>query len=126
MVVRKAASKCDASRRRSVVAGQSSPSAPAIAMRTKWPLARRLVSLTSFDIYCEEMLSRLDEEPRTIAVLRMLGHTNREIAAMLGCTERKVEGKLALIRSIWETAGIDKPISFTFCFPSDVLRTSHV
>src|SRR5438270_249482 len=41
-------------------------------------------------------------ELRTIAVRRLVQHTNREIAATLGCTERKVERKLALIRLEWE------------------------
>jgi DNA-directed RNA polymerase specialized sigma24 family protein len=57
-----------------------------------------------FDIHCEELLGQLDEEERTIALLRMLGHKNREIAEGLGCTERKVERKLNLIRLTWEQA----------------------
>ncbi len=55
-----------------------------------------------FDLHCEEMLLLLDEELRVFAVLRLLGHRNREIAALLACTERKVERKLALIRLVWE------------------------
>jgi DNA-directed RNA polymerase specialized sigma24 family protein len=55
-----------------------------------------------FDLHCEELLGRLDEELRTFAMLRLLGHTNREVADRLGCTERKVERKLHLIRLIWE------------------------
>lgn len=56
-----------------------------------------------FDTYCEELLAQLrDEELRTIAVLRLLGHKNREIAEQLGCTERKIERKLNLIRLTWE------------------------
>lgn len=55
-----------------------------------------------FDLHCEELLAQLGEEQRTIAVLRLLGHKNREIAEELGWTERKVERKLNLIRMTWE------------------------
>jgi RNA polymerase sigma factor (sigma-70 family) len=55
-----------------------------------------------FDLHCEELLGQLDEQERTIALLRLLGHKNREIAEQLGCTERKVERKLNLIRLTWE------------------------
>jgi DNA-directed RNA polymerase specialized sigma24 family protein len=55
-----------------------------------------------FDLHSAELLDGLGPELRTIAVLRLLGHTNREIAASLGCTERKIERKLALIRLQWE------------------------
>lgn len=58
-----------------------------------------------FDLNCEELLAQLDDEPRTIAVLRLLGYKNREIADQLGCTERKVERKLNLIRLTWEAVG---------------------
>src|SRR5262245_46326580 len=49
---------------------------------------------SDFDLCCEELLQMLDDEERTIALLRMLGHRNREIAEQLGCTERKIERKL--------------------------------
>ena len=55
-----------------------------------------------FDVFAADLLESLDPESRTIAVLRLLGHTNREVAATLGCTERKVERKLNLIRLQWE------------------------
>ena len=55
-----------------------------------------------FDLHCEELLAQLDNELRTIALLRLLGHKNREIAEHLGCTERKVERKLNLIRLRWQ------------------------
>ncbi len=54
-----------------------------------------------FDLHCEELLARLDPELRAFAVLRLLGHTNAEIARMHDCTERKVERKLNLIRLRW-------------------------
>jgi RNA polymerase sigma factor (sigma-70 family) len=49
------------------------------------------------------LLDRLgDEEVRAVAVWKMAGHTNEEIAARLGCVPRTVERRLHLIRSIWE------------------------
>lgn len=51
-----------------------------------------------FDLHSEELLARLDDELRSIAVLKLLGYRNREIADQFDCTERKVERKLALIR----------------------------
>lgn len=57
-----------------------------------------------FDLHCEELLGQLEGEERTIALLRLLGNKNREIAEQLGCTERKVERKLNLIRRTWEQA----------------------
>ncbi|HEY7327682.1 MAG TPA: ECF-type sigma factor [Gemmataceae bacterium] len=56
-----------------------------------------------FDFHCEELLNHLEPQLREIAVLRMLGYRNREIAQMLDCTERKIERKLNLIRLRWET-----------------------
>jgi DNA-directed RNA polymerase specialized sigma24 family protein len=56
-----------------------------------------------FDLHCEELLGQLhDDELRTVALLRLLGHKNREIAELLECTERKVERKLNLIRLSWK------------------------
>lgn len=55
-----------------------------------------------FDLVAAELLDALDPECRTIAVMRLFGHTNREIAEALGCTERKVERKLNLTRLTWE------------------------
>jgi RNA polymerase sigma factor (sigma-70 family) len=58
----------------------------------------------TFDLMSTELLNALEEEPRTIAILRLMGHTNEEIAKILGCTVRKVERKLNLIRQTWEAA----------------------
>jgi DNA-directed RNA polymerase specialized sigma24 family protein len=55
-----------------------------------------------FDLQCEDLLNRLDPELREFAVLRLLGFRNAEIASMHGCTERRVERKLNLIRARWE------------------------
>ena len=40
-------------------------------------------------------------ELRQIALWRLEGHSNREIAGRLDCTERSVERKLGRIRSLW-------------------------
>lgn len=55
-----------------------------------------------FDLSVEELLNQLDPELRKFALLRLLGYRNREIAVLHGCTERKVERKLNLIRLRWE------------------------
>lgn len=57
---------------------------------------------SDFEITCAEMLEQLDPELRVFAMLRLMGSKNREIAEQLGCTERKVERKLQLIRATWE------------------------
>lgn len=57
-----------------------------------------------FDLHSEELLAPLEPELREIALLRLLGFRNREIADQLGCTERKVERKLNLIRLKCEAA----------------------
>ena len=55
-----------------------------------------------FDTVCAEMLELLEPDLRSYALLRLMGHKNREIAAQFGCTERKVERKLRLIRAVWD------------------------
>lgn len=53
----------------------------------------------------EETARRLGSLPdpmlRQVAVLRMEGHSNQEIAAKLACVVRTVERKLDVIRSLW-------------------------
>ena len=53
-----------------------------------------------------EELARLlgllgDEVERRVAVLKLQGHTNAEIAPLVGKSVATVERKLALIRSAW-------------------------
>jgi DNA-directed RNA polymerase specialized sigma24 family protein len=49
------------------------------------------------------LLARLDDlELETVAVCKMEGYTNDEIAARLDCTVRTVERKLRIIRGLWE------------------------
>jgi|SRR5262245_32684832 len=52
---------------------------------------------------CERLLERLgDDELRRMALWKMEGFTNKEIAAKLGCALATVERRLRLIRRIWE------------------------
>lgn len=51
---------------------------------------------------CERQLRRLDDDAmREIALLKMEGYTNEEIAAKLAVAPRTVERRLGLIREIW-------------------------
>lgn len=55
----------------------------------------------------EELRRRLDSlepELRQVALWRLEGYINTEIAEKLGCVERTVERKLVLIRKAWEPA----------------------
>jgi DNA-directed RNA polymerase specialized sigma24 family protein len=52
------------------------------------------------------LLERLDSpELRSVAMHKVEGYDNEEIAARLGCGLRTVERRLRLIRSIWEQEG---------------------
>ena len=52
---------------------------------------------------CRRLLECLDSpELRSVALLKVEGHDNEEIAAQLGCGLRTVERRLRLIRGIWE------------------------
>jgi DNA-directed RNA polymerase specialized sigma24 family protein len=51
----------------------------------------------------QRLLARLgDGDLPQIAVWKMEGYSNEEIAARLGCVPRTVERKVALIRGLWE------------------------
>jgi DNA-directed RNA polymerase specialized sigma24 family protein len=50
----------------------------------------------------ERLLRRLDDDLRSVALLRMEGYTVNEVAARVGCVPRTVKRKLKLIREIWE------------------------
>jgi DNA-directed RNA polymerase specialized sigma24 family protein len=51
---------------------------------------------------CERLLDLLEPAERQIALLRLEGYTNAEIAARLSCALRTVERRLELIRRIWD------------------------
>ncbi len=52
---------------------------------------------------CERRLVQLDSETlRTIALLKLEGYSNQDIADRLGCTTRTIERKLELIRALWK------------------------
>jgi RNA polymerase sigma factor (sigma-70 family) len=65
---------------------------PAVAAELNEALERRLQALG-------------DPELREIALWRLQGETNGEIAGRLNCTERSVERRLARIRSLWTSYG---------------------
>lgn len=51
----------------------------------------------------EQVLTRLDDDTlRRVALMRMDGYSNEEIAQELGCVERTVERKLNVIRRVWQ------------------------
>jgi DNA-directed RNA polymerase specialized sigma24 family protein len=51
---------------------------------------------------CERMLSILpDDNLKKLAVLKVDGYTNEEIAEILDCTRRSIQRRLKLIREIW-------------------------
>jgi DNA-directed RNA polymerase specialized sigma24 family protein len=52
---------------------------------------------------CRRLLDLLgDEQLKRIAVWKMEGHTNQEIADRLGCVVETVERRLRLVRSLWQ------------------------
>jgi DNA-directed RNA polymerase specialized sigma24 family protein len=56
---------------------------------------------------CQRLLDGLgDETLRAVAVWKMEGYTNAEIAAKLGCVEQTVERKLRTIRRVWSSEAL--------------------
>jgi DNA-directed RNA polymerase specialized sigma24 family protein len=56
------------------------------------------------------LLDRLDDpQLRQIALRKLEGYTNDEIAAELDCTVRTIGRRLALIRDLWEGGGEEAP-----------------
>ncbi len=52
---------------------------------------------------CQRLLGQLSQgDLREVAILKMEGYSNEEIAAKLGCVPRTIERKVALIRTLWE------------------------
>jgi RNA polymerase sigma factor (sigma-70 family) len=61
-----------------------------------------VVAYAEIDLFCEELLERLGEdELRAIALLRLMGFSNPEIAEELDCSLRRIERKLQLIKREW-------------------------
>jgi RNA polymerase sigma factor (sigma-70 family) len=57
---------------------------------------------------CQKLLDCLDDdELRLVALYKLEGYTNEEIAAKLGCVTRSVERRLRFIRKTWEHAQDD-------------------
>lgn len=54
------------------------------------------------ELMVDELIQVLPEDARVVCMLRLIGYKNREIAGQLGCTERKIERKLQLIRALWQ------------------------
>jgi RNA polymerase sigma factor (sigma-70 family) len=51
----------------------------------------------------ERLLGTLPgEQLRTVALMKLEGYTNAEVAARLGCAEVTVERRLGLIRNVWK------------------------
>jgi DNA-directed RNA polymerase specialized sigma24 family protein len=56
-----------------------------------------------FSDACDYLFDRLDEPIlKTIALRKLHGYTNEEIAHELGVTSRTIDRKLRLIRAVWE------------------------
>jgi DNA-directed RNA polymerase specialized sigma24 family protein len=49
----------------------------------------------------ERLLNRLDDELRRIALGKMEGYSNRELASRLNCGLRTIERRLEIVRRIW-------------------------
>jgi DNA-directed RNA polymerase specialized sigma24 family protein len=55
---------------------------------------------------CQHLLECLEDDTlRRVALWKMEGYTNREIADRLGCVEKTVERKIKSIRQLWFDAG---------------------
>lgn len=51
---------------------------------------------------CERLLSMLEkDELKLVALLKVEGYTNEEIASQLGCSRRAIQRRLNLIRDFW-------------------------
>ena len=51
---------------------------------------------------CDHLLGQLNDDLRQVAVAKMEGYTNEEIADRLDCSLSTVERSLRLIRRIWQ------------------------
>jgi DNA-directed RNA polymerase specialized sigma24 family protein len=91
-------------RRRAVVAGEA-----ALGDAGFEPFAGREPP-PEFAAAVTDLLEYLpSDQLRAVAVAKMEGHTNPEIARRLGCAVSTVERKLQVIRLLWKDAGGDGP-----------------
>jgi DNA-directed RNA polymerase specialized sigma24 family protein len=59
---------------------------------------------------CQQLLEQLnDDSLRRVAICKLEGYTNREIAARMGCVETTVERKLKSIRRLWANSDEPRP-----------------
>lgn len=58
--------------------------------------------LDAIDDTCVELFRRLDDRLRRVALLRLQGYSNDEIAAQIGRSVKSVERYLKLVRDRWE------------------------
>jgi DNA-directed RNA polymerase specialized sigma24 family protein len=55
---------------------------------------------------CRRLLNRLDSDSlRAVALWKMEGYTNEEIAGKLGCVRYTIDRKLRAIRQLWDSEG---------------------
>ncbi len=60
--------------------------------------------LASMNEECERLFDLLDDDQRKIALGKLEGYTNQELAAQHDCSLRTIERRLDLIRRVWEQA----------------------
>lgn len=59
---------------------------------------------------CQQLLECLkDDSLRQVALWKLEGLTNREIAERLGCVEKTIERKLKSIRQLWSESQQTSP-----------------
>ena len=81
------------------VLGKDQSSAVLLADILKAPHSETI--LDQIPLSCEELLDLLDEKHREVALMRLAGHSNQEIADHRDCSVKSVERYMKLIRSIW-------------------------
>lgn len=64
----------------------------------------------SLNLHCDELLGSLDAKLRDVALLKLSGHSNQEIAKLRGRGITTIERYLRLIRQIW-SEGDERPAS---------------
>jgi len=58
----------------------------------------------SFAEECDRLLGLLEPDLKQLALGKMEGHSNEDLAAKAGCGLRTIERRLELIRRIWKDA----------------------